>query len=151
MAAKMLSEQLKAQRARFDSLEELSQALDQLGWDSGLLQLDQSPGRTTSLTAGSERALVTRFDANQQIRVLCRRPDVQVTIDELRCLMVPARSFHPFKSKPKIDDRPWIESMGELNGIVDLLLVFHSQNGTWNSGGGQCKDNGQRRYIDTMP
>ncbi len=56
-----------------------------------------------------------RFDANQQIRVLCRRPGVQATIDELRSLMVPSRAFFPFEEKPRIADRQWIQSMGELN------------------------------------
>ena len=56
-----------------------------------------------------------RFDANQQIRVLCGRPGVQATIDELRCLVVPSRAYQPFTEKPRVDDREWIESMGELS------------------------------------
>ncbi len=63
----MLSGQIQLQRAQFDSLEELSQALDQLGWDSGLLQLDQSPGRTTYLAVGSERVMITRFDFSNRL------------------------------------------------------------------------------------
>lgn len=62
-----------------------------------------------------------RFDANQQIRLLCRRPRVQATIDELRCLIVPSRSYHPFEEKPRTEDRAWIESMGELNVVRALF------------------------------
>lgn len=76
-----------------------------------------------------------RFDANQQIRILCRRSGVQVSIDELRCLIVPSRSYYPFASKPAIDDRQWVQSMGELNvaralfgegDIRDALQVLES-------------------------
>jgi tetratricopeptide (TPR) repeat protein len=56
-----------------------------------------------------------RFDANQQIRVLCGRPGVQATIDELRCLIVPSRAYQPFTEKPRVDEESWIKSMGELN------------------------------------
>ena len=56
-----------------------------------------------------------RFDANQQIRVLCRRPSQQPTIDELRCLIVPGRAYHDFAEKPDIDDQALIASVGELS------------------------------------
>lgn len=78
-----------------------------------------------------------RFDANQQIRVLCRRPGFQPTIDELRCLLVPSRSFIPFEEKPSVDDPTWISSKGELNvvralfgegDVRDALQVLKSSN-----------------------
>ena len=56
-----------------------------------------------------------RFDANQQIRFLCSRPGQQLSIDELRCLIVPTRAYQHFSEKPRINDKDWIESMGELS------------------------------------
>lgn len=58
---------IEVQRAQFDTLEELSQTLDALGWDCGLLQLDQAVGLTTYLAAGSPRVIITRFDFSNRL------------------------------------------------------------------------------------
>lgn len=54
-----------------------------------------------------------RFDANEQVRQLCRRN--QATVDELRGLIAPAKSHTGFAEKPNIDNRQEIERYGAMN------------------------------------
>ena len=54
-----------------------------------------------------------RFDANEHVRELCLRNEA--TLDELRGLMVPARSHTGFTEKPDIQSREQIEKHGAMN------------------------------------
>ncbi len=60
-----------------------------------------------------------RFDANEHIRLLCRRSGV--TPDQLRGLMVPARSHIVFAKKPDIENREEVEKAGSLSVARALL------------------------------
>ncbi len=54
-----------------------------------------------------------RFDANEHVRELCRRNEA--TLDELRGLIVPARSHTGFSEKPDVGDREQVERLGPMN------------------------------------
>jgi tetratricopeptide (TPR) repeat protein len=60
-----------------------------------------------------------RFDANQHVRRLCQRTGA--TPDQLRGLMVPARSHLVFAEKPDIDDIAQVEKAGPLSVARALL------------------------------
>ncbi|MDV6034386.1 MAG: hypothetical protein F9B45_30690 [Phycisphaera sp. RhM] len=54
-----------------------------------------------------------RFDANEHVRLLCRQGNA--TLDELRGLIFPARSFTGLSEKPKVEDVEQHRIHGEMN------------------------------------
>ncbi|MCS7469892.1 FG-GAP-like repeat-containing protein [Stieleria sp. ICT_E10.1] len=54
-----------------------------------------------------------RFDANEHVRLLCRQGNA--TLDELRGLIFPARSFTGLAEKPRVEDVEQHRVLGEMN------------------------------------